>query len=257
MAENGLQPQLRGFGVDVGGSGIKGALVDLNTGQLIGERIRIATPQPATPDAVADVVTEITHRFSWEGPVGVTLPSVIQQQTAKTAANIDKSWIGTDIKDLFTRHLPGQEVTAVNDADAAGIAELHYGAAKGAQGLVVLLTFGTGIGSAVLYNGILIPNTEFGHFELGDGDAEVYASAAVREREDLTWTEWTARVNDMIRSMEKFFWPDLIIAGGGISRKHAKWMPNLDIRTPIVPAALRNHAGIVGASYAAANGICP
>ena len=140
MTENGLQSQLRGFGIDVGGSGIKGALVDLNTGQFIGERIRIATPKPATPDAVADVIAEITHRFEWDGPVGITLPSVIQQQTAKTAANIDKSWIGTNVPDLFTHHLPGQEITVVNDADAAGIAELHFGAAKDVEGLIVLLT---------------------------------------------------------------------------------------------------------------------
>ena len=257
MTENGLQSQLRGFGIDVGGSGIKGALVDLNTGQFIGERIRIATPKPATPDAVADVIAEITHRFEWDGPVGITLPSVIQQQTTKTAANIDKSWIGTNVPDLFTHHLPGQEITVVNDADAAGIAELHFGAAKDVEGLIVLLTFGTGIGSAVLYNGILVPNTEFGHFELDGMDAEAYASAAVRKREDLSWSEWAARVSTMLRGMEKFFWPELIIAGGGISRRYEKWMPDLDIRTPIVPTELRNQAGIVGAAYAAANGIRP
>ena len=246
-----------GFGVDVGGSGIKGALVDLTTGELSGERIRIPTPQPATPDAVAAVVAEITHQFGWEGPVGVALPSVIQQHTAKTAANIDKSWIGTDVQELFARHLPGCRVAVVNDADAAGIAELHYGAAQGVSGLVVVLTFGTGIGSAVLYNGTLIPNTEFGHCELRGKDYEARASAAVRERKELSWAEWADRVSDVIRALEKFLWPDLIIAGGGISRKHAKWMPSLDIRTPIVPAALRNHAGIMGAAYAAEHGICP
>lgn len=257
MSENKSTDTPRGFGIDVGGSGIKGAIVNLKTGLLIGERIRIDTPQPATPEAVADVIAEITHAFEWEGPVGVTLPSVIQQQVVKTAANIDKSWIGVNANDLFSKCLPDQQVAIVNDADAAGIAELKYGAAKGNNGLVVLLTFGTGIGSAVLYKGGLIPNTEFGHFELTGGDCEHHAAASVRVNEDLSWDEWSKRVQDMIRGMEKFFWPELIIAGGGISRKYQKWMPNLDIRTPIVPAELRNHAGIVGAAYAVNNNIIP
>ncbi|MFY9189664.1 MAG: ROK family protein [Lawsonella sp.] len=257
MADKLGQDAPRGFGIDVGGSGIKGAIVNLETGLLIGERIRIDTPQPATPEAVADVIAEITRAFEWDGPVGVTLPSVIQQQIVKTAANIDKSWIGVNANELFSKCLPNQEVAIVNDADAAGIAELKYGAAKDTDGLVVLLTFGTGIGSAVMYKGILVPNTEFGHFELKGSDSEHHAAAAVRIDEDLSWEEWTNRVQDMIRGMENFFWPELIIAGGGISRKHKKWMPNLDIRTPIVPAELRNHAGIVGAAYAVNNNIIP
>lgn len=257
MSDKTSNSTQRGFGIDVGGSGIKGAIVDLETGLLIGDRIRIDTPKPATPEAVAEVIAEITKAFEWEGPVGVTLPCVIQHQIVKTAANIDKSWIGVNAHELFSKYLPNQEVSIVNDADAAGIAELIYGAAKGNDGLVVLLTFGTGIGSAVMYKGQLIPNTEFGHFELGEGDSEHHAAAAVRVKEDLTWDEWAGRVNDMITGMESFFWPDLIIAGGGISRKHAIWMPKLTIRTPIVPAELRNHAGIVGAAYGVNNKMIP
>ena len=247
----------RGFGIDIGGSGIKGGLVDLETGELDGERLRIVTPQPSTPDAVADVVAEIVEKFGWTGPVGVTLPCVIKHGVALTAANVDKGWVDTDAAGLFARRL-GREpggVVVLNDADAAGMAEVRYGAGKDQPGVVVLLTFGTGIGSAVFLDGKLVPNTEFGHLEVDGHDAEKRAAASVKEEKDLSWEEWTHRVSKYLRTLEDLIWPDLVIAGGGVSKKADKWLPLLKVRTKVVPAALKNDAGIVGAAHAAANGI--
>ncbi|GAB2681695.1 ROK family protein [Saccharopolyspora gloriosae] len=244
----------RGFGVDIGGSGIKGCPVDIDGGVLAEERMRIPTPHPSTPDAVADAVAEIAEKFGWSGPVGVTLPSVIKEGTAHSAANIDKSWIGTDAQGLFAERLGRDrgDVVVLNDADAAGLAEMRSGAGAGRSGLVVVLTFGTGIGSAMFLDGKLIPNTEFGHIEVEGHDAEKQAAASVKDDLDLSYPEWAPRVSRYIQGLEKFLWPDLFIAGGGVSKKAHKWLPLLDIRTPIVAATLKNDAGIVGAATAAA-----
>lgn len=247
----------RTFGVDVGGSGIKGGLVDLDTGELVGERTRIDTPQPATPHAVADVVATLVANFDWDGPVGITLPCVIKGGTARTAANVDPGWIGTDATALFQGVLAGRKITVVNDADAAGMAENCYGAGKDVDGVVVLLTFGTGIGSAVIQDGVLLPNTEFGHLEVDGKEAEHRAAASVKEEKNLSWKEWAPHVSLVLRRLEDLLWPDLFIVGGGVSRKADKWIPLLDNRTPVVAATLRNTAGIVGAALAVDTGVAP
>jgi polyphosphate glucokinase len=241
---------VQGFGVDIGGSGIKGCLVDLDQGRLIGERIRIETPQPAVPDAVFDVVAGIVAEFGWTERVGVTFPGVMKRGVAHTAANVDKSWIGTDVDAGLDRLIPGT-VETLNDADAAGIAEMRYGAGRGRDGVVLMLTFGTGIGSALFVDGHLVPNTEFGHIQVDGEDGERRASAAAREREDLSYPEWAQRVDRYLDVLEAGVWPDLIIVGGGVSKKAHKWVPLLSTRTPVVPAELQNDAGIVGAALAA------
>ncbi|MBW0017901.1 MAG: ROK family protein [Mycobacterium sp.] len=246
----GATPQRRGFGIDVGGSGIKGAIVDLDTGQLIGDRIKLLTPQPATPSAVAKTIAEVVNGFGWTGPLGVTYPGVVTHGIVQTAANVDRSWIGTNARDIISGELNGQRVTILNDADAAGLAEERYGAGKGNSGLVVLLTFGTGIGSAVIHNGTLIPNTEFGHLEVGGKEAEHRAASSVRDKNDWSFEKWAKQVTKVLVAIENAIWPDLFIAGGGISRKAEKWVPLLENRTPVVPAALQNTAGIVGAAMA-------
>ncbi|MGX7729770.1 polyphosphate--glucose phosphotransferase [Rhodococcus sp. 2H158] len=250
-------PDLLGFGVDVGGSGIKGGVVDLSTGRLVGERIKILTPQPSTPQAVADTIARIVDQAQWTGPVGVTLPSVVTGGVARTAANIDPAWIGTDARTLFSSVLGNRPVSVLNDADAAGLAEDRFGAAKDASGVVILLTFGTGIGSAVLHNGDLLPNTEFGHMEVDGMEAEHRAASSVKENNEWTYKRWAKEVSLVLSRFEALLWPDLFIAGGGISRKHEKWIPLLTNRTPVVPAALRNAAGIIGAAYAAKTGVLP
>ncbi|MGK2866394.1 MAG: polyphosphate--glucose phosphotransferase [Mycobacterium sp.] len=239
-----------GFGVDVGGSGIKGGLVDLDTGALIGERFKLATPQPATPDAVAATVTTVVREFGWTGKLGVTYPGVVTNGIVRTAANVDKGWIGTNAAEVISAELGGQEVTVLNDADAAGLAEERYGAGKDNTGLIVLLTFGTGIGSAVIHNGVLLPNTEFGHLEVGGKEAEHRAASSVKERKEWNYQRWTEEVTKVLVAVENAIWPDLFIAGGGISRKADRWIPMLKNRTPVVPAALLNSAGIVGAAMA-------
>jgi polyphosphate glucokinase len=242
-----------GFGVDIGGSGIKGGVVDLDVGKLVGDRVRIPTPDPSKPESVADVVKKIVDEFGWSGPLGVTLPAVIKHGVAHTAANIDKTWLGTDAAALFAERLgrAQHEVVVLNDADAAGVAEISYGWPDDQKGVVVLLTFGTGIGSALFLDGKLIPNTEFGHLEVDGHDAETRAAASVKEDKELTWEEWSHRVSRYIRSLEDLIWPDLIIAGGGVSKKADKWLPLLNVRTKVVAAELRNDAGIVGAARAA------
>jgi polyphosphate glucokinase len=239
-----------GFGVDVGGSGIKGGLVDLDTGALIGERFKLATPQPATPSAVATTVAAVVREFGWTGKLGVTYPGVVTNGIVRTAANVDKGWIGTNAAEVISAELDGQEVTVLNDADAAGLAEEHYGAGKDNTGLIVLLTFGTGIGSAVIHNGVLLPNTEFGHLEVGGKEAEHRAASSVKERKEWNYQRWTEEVTKVLITVENAIWPDLFIAGGGISRKADRWIPMLKNRTPVVPAALLNTAGIVGAAMA-------
>lgn len=247
----------RGFGVDIGGSGIKGCPVDVDNGVLADERLRVTTPQPSTPDHVADAVAEIVDKFGWTGPVGITLPCVVKQGTALTAANVDESWIDTDAQGLFARRLgrSREDVLVLNDADAAGLAEMRTGAGAGNRGLVVVLTFGTGIGSAMFLNGRLVPNTEFGHIEVEGQDAETEAAASVKETLELSYPEWAPRVSRYIQGLERFLWPDLIVAGGGVSKRADKWIPLLQTRTPVVPATLKNDAGIVGAATAAHSGL--
>ncbi|MFE5285353.1 polyphosphate--glucose phosphotransferase [Nocardia sp. NPDC056611] len=245
------------FGIDIGGSGVKGAEVDLATGELVYERIKIATPHPATPNAVAESVAKLVAQAGWEGPVGITMPSVVLHGQVRTAANIDKTWIGIDARHLFSVALGGRDVTVLNDADAAGMAEDRYGAAKDLSGLVMLLTFGTGIGSAVMYNGVLMPNSELGHIEVDGREAEHRAAASVKDRVGMSYPEWAVEVSKVLVTLENLFWPNVFVAGGGISRDHQEWIPLLTNRTPVVPAALRNTAGIVGAAMAVSAGIAP
>lgn len=240
-----------GVGIDIGGSGIKGGLVDLDTGLLIGDRLRLDTPQPATPDAVGVEFGKVVAHLDWTGAVGATLPAVITSGTARTAANIDPSWIGLDVCAALGAYVPGQ-VEALNDADAAGLAEVRYGAARDTVGTVLVLTFGTGIGSALFVGGRLVPNTEFGHIEVGGHDAESRAAASARQREGLTWEDWAKRVETYVATIERFLWPDLIVVGGGVSRKADRWLPLISHRSPIVAAQLQNSAGIVGAALAVA-----
>ncbi|MEZ0049520.1 polyphosphate glucokinase [Mycobacterium sp. MAA66] len=243
-------PQHLGFGIDVGGSGVKGAIVDLDTGQVIGERFRLPTPQPATPDAVAETVAAVVRHFDWTGSLGVTYPGVVTHGIVRTAANVDKSWIGTNASDMFASRLDGQQVTVLNDADAAGLAEEKFGAGRDVHGVVALLTFGTGIGSAVIHNGVLLPNTEFGHIEVGGKEAEHRAASSVKERKGWSYERWTEEVTQVLIAIENAICPDLFIAGGGISKKADKWLPLLKNRTPVVAATLLNTAGIVGAAMA-------
>lgn len=245
------------FGIDIGGSGIKGAKVDLDTGEFIGDRIKIKTPRPATPDAVAETVLEILNEAEWDGPVGITLPSVIREQIAYSAANIDPSWIGTDVHELFQRHLGGREVSVLNDADAAGLAEVTFGDEKAKEGSVLFLTFGTGIGSAILINGELFPNTELGHLEVDGREAELRASSALKDRKGLSYKKWAKRVSKVMAEYERLFNPQLFIVGGGISREHEEWVPLLTIGTEVIPAKLRNQAGIVGAAMAVSKHVAP
>jgi polyphosphate glucokinase len=242
------------FGVDIGGSGIKGAPVDLDRGDLAQERCKVLTPQPATPDAVAEGVRQVVEHFGWSGPVGITFPGVVTGgATIRTAANVDRGWVGTDARALFGERLGGLPVTVVNDADAAGVAEMRFGAGRDRRGTVVLLTFGTGIGSAVFTDGVLIPNTELGHLELDGHDAEKRASSKARDDHDLSWEHWARRVQRYLAHVEMLFSPDLFIIGGGVSRKAHKFLPHITgIEAEIVPARLQNNAGIVGAALRAA-----
>ncbi len=238
---------MRVLGIDIGGSGIKGAVVRTGKGRLATDRLRIPTPQPATPDAVAATVAEITAHFDWHGPVGVTFPGVVRHGTVHTAANVDPAWIGTDAGRLFSK-ATGCRVVVGNDADAAGLAEARFGAAREVPGVVIVCTLGTGIGSALLVDGRLVPNTELGHLTLHGDDAERYAAESVRERLELSWADWAARVDEYLHLVEALFWPDRFVLGGGVSKKADKFVPLLTCRTPVVPAALRNEAGIVGAA---------
>jgi polyphosphate glucokinase len=236
------------FGIDFGGSGIKGAPVDLEQGDFAQERVRIETPQPATPHAVAEVFAELLGRFDEsQGPVGVTVPGIVKHGVVHSAANIDKHWIGEDADKLFTE-TTGRDVHVVNDADAAGLAEVRYGAAKGRRGLVIVTTLGTGIGSALVYDGVLVPNSELGHLEIDGHDAESRASSSAREKKDLSWEEWAERLTTYYRRLEDLFSPDLFVVGGGVSKKSDKFLSLIEIETEIVPAQLLNAAGIVGAA---------
>ncbi|MCH9768098.1 MAG: ROK family protein [Actinomycetia bacterium] len=243
--------QRRGFGIDVGGSGVKGGIVDLDTGLLIGDRFKLLTPQPATPEAVAKTIADVVAHFRWQGPLGVTYPGVVTDGIVRTAANVDKGWIGANAQEVIGGALGGQRVAVLNDADAAGLAEERFGAGRNKTGVIVLLTFGTGIGSAVIHNGALLPNTEFGHLEVDGKEAEHRAASSVKENKEWSYQRWTVEVTKVLVAIENAIWPDLFIAGGGISRKAHKWVPLLKNRTPVVAAALQNSAGIVGAAMAA------
>lgn len=238
------------LGIDIGGSGIKGNMVEVEKGELTNARHKIATPQPATPKAVAGVVAELTRHFGYKGPIGITFPGVVQHGVTLTAANVDKGWIGLNAEELFAK-ATGCPVKVLNDADAAGVAEMQYGAGKGRKGVVILLTFGTGIGSAIFTDGVLVPNTEFGHVQVRGKDAEHRAAARIREEKKLSFRKWGGRVNEYLQYMEMLFTPDLFIIGGGISRDFAKYKKYLEVRAEIVPAQLANEAGIVGAAMAA------
>ena len=238
------------LGIDVGGSGIKGAPVDTETGKLLGERVRIKTPKRAEPEPVVEVVAEIAKSFDWKGPVGIGFPAPIKTGITMMAANVSEKWVGTNADDLFTK-VTGCDCTMINDADAAGLAEMKFGAGVGQPGTVIMVTLGTGIGSAIFYRGVLLPNTEFGHLEVQGRDAESRASDAARQRDDLSWKKYAKRLNLFLTAMERLFWPDLFIVGGGISKESEKFLPLLTITTPIVPAQLRNQAGIIGAALAA------
>jgi polyphosphate glucokinase len=242
-----------GFGVDIGGSGIKGCTVNLRSGSLDEQRVRLPTPVPATPTAVAELVAAITNEFGWHGPMGVTLPSVLKHGIALTAAHLDPAWKGLAADKLFSEYCR-VPVVVLNDADAAGLAEMRFGAGRDHDGVVLLLTFGTGIGSALFVDGELVPNTELGHLQVDGVDAEIRAAASARDDEELSWADWAARVSRYLQVLEGLMWPDLIIAGGGVSKKADKWLSLLECRTPVVAAALRNDAGIVGAAAAAAEG---
>ncbi|MFT4286094.1 polyphosphate--glucose phosphotransferase [Nocardioides sp.] len=240
------------FGIDFGGTGIKGAPVDLDQGDFAAERVRIKTPGKSTPEAIAEVFVELLGQFpDSDGPVGVTVPGVVRHGVVHSAANIDGSWIGTDADRLFTE-ATGREVHVVNDADAAGLAEVRYGAAAGRQGLVMLTTLGTGIGSALLYDGVLVPNSELGHLEIDGHVAEHRAANSARERDDLSWEKWAGRLTTYYRTLERLFSPDLFLVGGGVSKDFAEFGPLIDIDTEIIPATLLNKAGVVGAALYAA-----
>ena len=238
---------MKALGIDIGGSGIKGAPVNIKTGELLSERMRIKTPKGAKPKAVAKVVAEIARAFEWKGPIGVGFPAPIKHGVAMMAANVSQKWVGINADELLTS-ATGCPCKVGNDADVAGMAEMAFGAGKGQGGTVIMLTLGTGIGSAIYYNGHLLPNTEFGHMQMNGKDAEHRSSDAARQRDDLSWKKYSKRLNAYLNEMEKLFWPDLFIIGGGISKEHEKFLPLLKLQTKIVPAQFQNEAGIVGAA---------
>jgi polyphosphate glucokinase len=248
---------MHALGIDIGGSGIKAAPVDAATGKLLADRQKLATPRPALPEAVADVVRQLITSFDWSGPVGITFPGVVADGVTRTAANLEPAWIGLDAASLFAK-AAGNPVRVLNDADAAGVAEMTFGAGVGEKGTVLMLTFGTGIGSALFTQGILVPNTEFGHIEIRGEDAEKRASEHAKELHDLSWGKWAGRVDEYLQHMEALLSPHLIIVGGGVSKQADKWVPRLTgIRARITPAVMLNDAGIVGAAMATVSSAAP
>ena len=250
MAKHGLP-----LGIDVGGSGVKGAPVDLSTGEFAAKRMRIDTQVPSTPTAVAAVIAQVADHFDdvrGDSPIGVTIPGVVTHGVVRSAANIDKLWLDFDAEPMLEKVLE-HDIILVNDADAAGVAELHYGAAKGHKGLVVMTTLGTGIGSALIYDGVLIPNSELGHLEIDGHDAETRAASSIKEKEGLSYADWATRLQRYYSQLEALLWPDLIVVGGGVSKDSDEFLPLLNLRTPIVPAKLRNKAGLIGAAHLAAH----
>lgn len=238
------------LGIDIGGSGIKGAPVDTLTGSFLAERFRLPTPELAKPRAVAETMAEVVKQFDWQGPIGVGFPAAVRNGVALTAANIHNKWIGTNAGALFSE-VTGCPVCVINDADAAGVAEMSFGAGRDRKGVVLIVTIGTGLGTALFTDGHLLPNTELGHIEMDGEDAEHSASDAARKREDLTWKKWGQRLDLYLHRLEALFWPDLIILGGGVSKKPENFLPYLTVQAEILPAKLQNNAGIVGAAMAA------
>jgi polyphosphate glucokinase len=237
------------LGIDIGGTGIKGAPVDTLSGELLGERFRLLTPSPATPAAVSATVAEVAAHFSWHGPIGCGFPAVIRGSKVRTAVHVAKEWIGCEAEKLF-QESTRCPVAVLNDADAAGYAEMRFGAGQGRKGVVLIVTLGTGIGSALFIDGHLVPNTELGHIEIRGKEAEVRAAASTRERKALSWKKWARRVDEYLKHMNAYLWPDLIIIGGGVSKKADKFLPLLTVETEVVPAHMENEAGIVGAAVA-------
>jgi polyphosphate glucokinase len=237
------------LGIDIGGSGIKGAPVDIEKGEMLTERYRIPTPQPAKPKAVAQTVAEIARFYEWDGPIGCGFPAVVQHGVTRTAANVSNKWIGTDAATLFSE-TTGCAVKVINDADAAGLAEMAFGAGQGRMGVVLVVTIGTGLGTSLFTDGVLLPNTELGHIEIDCEDAELMASDAARTRDDLSWKKWGKNLNIYLTSLEALVWPDLIILGGGVSKKHKKFTPHLTVQAEVVIAESFNEAGIIGAALA-------
>jgi polyphosphate glucokinase len=237
------------LGIDIGGSGVKGAVVNTKKGEMLTDRFRIPTPEPANPEAISEVIGEIVKHFKWTGPIGAGFPGVVQNGIIRTAANVDNSWINTDIDKLLSS-VTGCPVNVVNDADAAGLAEMKFGAGRGNKGLVMLITVGTGLGTVMFAGGKLVPNLEMGHIILNGDDAEKYASDAARQNDHLSWTKWADRFNQYLKRIEDLTWPDLIIIGGGVSKKDELFRGLIKSRAKILPAVLQNNAGIVGAAYA-------
>jgi polyphosphate glucokinase len=238
------------LGIDVGGSGIKGAIVDTQKGELITERYRIPTPKPAVPSSMIDTIDDIIRNFDWRGIVGCGFPAALKDGIVKTASNIDDSWIGVDASAQIEKET-GCRTYIVNDVDAAGYAEVEFGAGMHRHGTIFIAAFGTGIGTALFHNQQLVPKTELGHITLHGMPAEDYAANSVRKRLDLSWEEWGGRVNEYLKKIEALFWPDIIIIGGGVSKHFDKFTPFLKLDTETVPAENRNHAGIIGAALAA------
>jgi polyphosphate glucokinase len=239
------------LGIDIGGTGIKGALVDTRIGELTTDRYRLLTPKPAKPDPVVETVARIVEHFQWKGPIGCGFPAAIVKNKVRTASNISKKWLGLDVVKMV-EEATGCRSIVLNDADVAGIAEMRFGAGKSRDGLVIIVTLGTGIGSALFMDGRLVPNTELGHIEIDNVEAERWASEIVREKEDLSWKQWAKRIDTYLKRMQIYFWPELFIVGGGVSKKHEKFLPLLSLDCEVVPATLRNEAGIIGAAMAAA-----
>jgi polyphosphate glucokinase len=244
------------LGIDIGGSGVKGALVDTDKGKLITDRLRIPTPQPAKPKAVIKVIKEIVEHFDYQGPLGIGFPGVVMDGVTKTAANVDNGWINYPAARNIAL-ATNCEVTIRNDADVAGIGEMYHGAGKGIPGVVMIFTLGTGIGSVMFVNGHIVPNLELGHLYLRNmkQDAEFFAAERIRTEADLSWKEWGARLNVYFQYIEFLFSPNRIILGGGVSKHHAKFLKYLDLQAEVVPAKLRNEAGIIGAAMAAMPGM--
>lgn len=238
---------MEAMGIDIGGSGIKGAVVDTLTGTMITDRKRLPTPEGASPDKVAAVIKDLVRQFGWKGLIGCGFPGVVRGGVALSAANLNKKFVGLSIADLFST-ATGCPVVALNDADAAGLAEMRFGAGEGQQGVVLVVTLGTGIGSAIFVDGKLVPNTEFGHLQIRGKDAEWRASDATRQRKELTWKQWAKRLQEFFDEMEKLFSPELIIIGGGVSKNADQFLPLLNLKARVVPAQLLNQAGIIGAA---------
>ena len=242
---------MQALGIDIGGSGVKGAQVDITTGQLLTDRYRVPTPQPATPEAVVGIIADIVHYHNWEGVMGVGYPGVVKNGVTLTAANVDDGWIGYDLQQGLER-VTGGAVRVLNDADAAGVAEMSFGAGKDQKGMVVIVTLGTGIGVAAFIDGKLVPNLELGHIKMNGTDAETLAAESARERDELSWKKWTKRVDSYLSYLEQLLNPDLFIIGGGVSKKWHKFIPHFEkTSVEVVPAQLRNQAGIVGAALSA------